>query len=227
MITTDATLQPWEIQKLGRQAKEFLAGKGRKILILSKGLEWKTMSVNPKDIDFGEGRKYNREGILAALGVPPVMVGLLDNAKYANYILQLINFHKHTILPKIIKMEGCLQTQYLKLWPDLDPTDEFEYIIQYDKSTLMLDDMDVVTKRVAIWFENGWIKRSTAAKLVGLPWDDEDDFDGFFMKNSLVPLDEMFAPGATLQNTNTAIQRQLRVAKKELEKIKEETDART
>jgi len=85
ILQTDKPITPYEMRSLGKQIKSFLSGKGRQVLILGKNLKWQTISLNPKDVEFLEGRRENRQAILAALGVPPVMVGLLEHAKYDNY----------------------------------------------------------------------------------------------------------------------------------------------
>jgi len=53
-------------------------------LLMQGGVEVKPLVVNPKDIDFINGKKLNREEILAVFGVPPAMVGVFE---YSNYCL--------------------------------------------------------------------------------------------------------------------------------------------
>jgi HK97 family phage portal protein len=201
VLTTDQKLAPYQMKMLGKQVKEFLGGKGRKILMLTSGLSWEQMSVDPKDIDFQAGRDANREAILAALGVPPIMVGLLEHAKYDNYALQLMNFHKHTILPKLRRIESCLQTSLLPLWEELQDFPEDPnvsrvsgYRLEYDKSELILEDKDRTTKRVVEQFTHGLLTLERACELIGEPMEGDVDgpeaLAGRFILNRLVPLDE-------------------------------------
>ncbi len=48
------------------------------------GMDVKTLGTSPKDAQYIEMRKMNREEILACAGVPPSIVGLLEYANYSN-----------------------------------------------------------------------------------------------------------------------------------------------
>jgi HK97 family phage portal protein len=64
-------------------------------------------SADLADMLFPDLRRFNREEILMALGVPPVMVTLLDGATYANAKEQKRQFWELTIIPKLKKWEGA------------------------------------------------------------------------------------------------------------------------
>lgn len=53
-------------------------------LLMQGGIEVKPLIVSPKDIDFINGKKLNREEILAIFGVPPSIVGIFE---FSNYCL--------------------------------------------------------------------------------------------------------------------------------------------
>jgi len=182
ILTTEQLMPPWEMEDLGKQIKEFLSGKGRKILLLSKGLQWQQVSIAPKDIEFLAGRKENRQSILAALGVPPVKVGLLEHAKYDNYALQLEAFHGDTILPKLRKIGGVLNTQYLPKWPDLaNQDDEWEYFFGFDTSSLLKEDADKVVDRLVVQVINGLMTPNEARVVLNLPpWPAGTGGDQFY-----------------------------------------------
>jgi hypothetical protein len=65
------------------------------------GVEVKPLVVNPKDIDFINGKKLNREEILAIFGVPPSIVGIFEYSNYSNTREQIRIFWEHTLLPKM------------------------------------------------------------------------------------------------------------------------------
>ena len=46
-------------------------------LLLEGGLDWKSMSLSPKDMDFIEARHVAAREIALALGVPPMLLGML------------------------------------------------------------------------------------------------------------------------------------------------------
>jgi HK97 family phage portal protein len=69
------------------------------IALLEGGLKYKEVNRTPKDLDFLELRKMAREEILAAFGVPPVLVGVFEYANYANSGAQIKLFWENTVLP--------------------------------------------------------------------------------------------------------------------------------
>ncbi|KKN89802.1 hypothetical protein LCGC14_0236500 [marine sediment metagenome] len=186
LISTEQRMTPNEVEKLGEDIREFLGGKGRKVLILSKNLKWQTISVNPKDIDFLKGRAENRQAILAVLGVPPIKVGLLEHAKYDNYSLQLESFARDTIIPKLAKIAGALNNFYLTKFPEHEGME-----IYFDTTPLLKEDVDKLTKRFAVQIEFGMITPNEAREQLGYEVDvetEEDPGNKFYIKSSLVEM---------------------------------------
>jgi hypothetical protein len=64
---------------------------------------------------------------LATVGVPPVKVGLLEYAKYANYELQNRAFYQDTIQPKAKKIEGAINTFLCPLFDRGNEQHVFEF----------------------------------------------------------------------------------------------------
>lgn len=124
-----------------------------KTALMTNGVKYREVNRTPKDIDFLEGRKQNREEILAAFGVPPVIVGIFEYANYANSKEQIQIFWKHTLLPRADLIEQTL-TRWSKQY-----TDDVE-------SEISLDTDEVEALRVD---EN---QRATTAKVyvdMGIP----------------------------------------------------------
>ena len=218
VLTTELPINKVDQTDLNEQLKQFLIGKGRKILLLSRGLKFEQVSVNPKDLDFLKGRDDNKHAVLAAEGVPPVMAGIMDNAKYANYILQINSYHTDTILPKLRKIESALRNHFVIRFPDLVPTDEYEYVLLFDTTELLQEDEDRVTDRLDKQFRNGWLSINEArAKLNMEPYPDGvEGGDDFYISTNLTPLkkslseegleraeDELFTKMAQLENNIT------------------------
>jgi len=188
LLSTDKMLSPKEMKDLGEQIRQFLSGKARKVLILSKGMQWQSVSVSPTDIDFLAGRKENRKAILAALGVPPVMVGELEHAKYDNYFLQLTNFGRNTILPKLKKIEGSLNNFLLPRFPAMaDLSQDTQYALSFDTTALFEEDEATVVKRVIDQVGHGLLTPDEGRELMGRdPWPEETGGDSFYMDTRMV-----------------------------------------
>ncbi len=100
------------------------ADKRGKTAILEGGLKYKETNRTPKDVDFIEGQKLSREEILAAFGVPPAMVGILEYANYANTKEQTAIFWKHTIMPKKRAIDAIITMRIQQI--SFDPLTIFE-----------------------------------------------------------------------------------------------------
>ena len=67
-------------------------------LLLEGGLDWKAMSLSPKDMDFIEAKHVAAREIALALGVPPMLLGIPGDNTYANYAEANRVFWRQTVL---------------------------------------------------------------------------------------------------------------------------------
>lgn len=90
--------QYWRIK---RQVDEQFAGRenaGRPLL-LEGGLEWKEMSLSPRDMDYVEARHSAARDIALAFGVPPQLLGIPGDNTYSNLAEARLALWEQTILP--------------------------------------------------------------------------------------------------------------------------------
>jgi HK97 family phage portal protein len=86
-------------------------------LVLEGGLDWKSMSLSPTDMDFIQARREAAREIALAFGVPPMLLGLPGDNTYANYREANLAFWRQTILPLVQKTATGLQN-WLSPWFD-------------------------------------------------------------------------------------------------------------
>jgi HK97 family phage portal protein len=98
-----------------------------KILLLEGNFEWKEMGLSPKDLDFISGKELAAREIAMAFGIPPILIGSMTNATFANYKEARYNFWEETILPTLNILAGELSNWFkilfgtdLTFWYDLD-----------------------------------------------------------------------------------------------------------
>lgn len=96
-------------------------------LVLEGGLDWKSISLSPTDMDFIQLRREAAREIALAFGVPPMLLGLPGDNTYANYREANQAFWRQTIIPLVNKtaagLAGWLAGFYgdeLAITPDLD-----------------------------------------------------------------------------------------------------------
>ena len=95
-------------QELEEQV-EGAANAGRPLL-LEGGLEWRSMSFSPSDMDWRQGRDAVAREIALAFGVPPQLVGLPDAQTYSNYREARLAFYEDTVLPLAFSLRDALNT---------------------------------------------------------------------------------------------------------------------
>jgi HK97 family phage portal protein len=104
-------------QQFGRLKNELgttyegAANAGRPML-LEGGLDWKPMSLTPKDMDFLEAKHAAAREIALAFGVPPMLLGIPGDNTFANYAEANRSFFRQTVLPLATRV-GCSLAQWL------------------------------------------------------------------------------------------------------------------
>ncbi|HZH53262.1 MAG TPA: phage portal protein [Microvirga sp.] len=95
-------------------------------LLLEGGLDWKPLSLSPKDMDFVEAKAAAAREIALAFGVPPLL-GLLGDNTHANYAEANRAFYRQTVIPLVRRTAEALAHwlapaygEALSLVPDLD-----------------------------------------------------------------------------------------------------------
>jgi HK97 family phage portal protein len=100
-------------------------------LLLEGGLDWKPLSLSPKDMDFIEAKNAAARDIALAFGVPPLLLGLPGDNTHANYAEANRAFYRQTVIPLVKRTAQALAQwlgpafaggagQGLVLEPDLD-----------------------------------------------------------------------------------------------------------
>ncbi len=72
-----------------------------KPLVLEGGLEWKEMSLSPKDMDHIESKNNSAREIALAFGVPPQLLGIPGDNTYSNLSEARIALWEQTVLPLV------------------------------------------------------------------------------------------------------------------------------
>lgn len=84
-------------------------------MVLEGGLDWRSMSMTPADMDFLEARREAAREIALALGVPPMLLGIPGDNTYANYKEANQAFWRQTIIPLVTKTARGLES-WLRPW---------------------------------------------------------------------------------------------------------------
>lgn len=112
-------------------------------LLLEGGLDWKSMSLSPRDMDFIEAKNGAAREIALAFGVPPMLLGIPGDNTYANYAEANRAFWRQTVLPLVGR-----SLQSLSRW--LGPTfgERLALEADLDRITALASEREALWRRV-------------------------------------------------------------------------------
>jgi HK97 family phage portal protein len=105
-----SVLSESQFERLKRELEDQYQGSGNagRPLLLEGGLDWKAMSLSPKDMDFLEAKHTAAREIALAFGVPPMLLGIPGDNTYSNYQEANRVFWRGTVLPLATRIGSSL-----------------------------------------------------------------------------------------------------------------------
>ena len=159
----NAYLSDEQFSRLKAQLSEKYSGAANsgKPILLEGGLDWKEMSISPKDMDFIESKSSAAREIALAFGVPPQLLGIAGDNTYSNMQEARLALWEETIIPLLDNLTDSLSTWLSSLMNN-------EVRIEFDKESI---------SALAERRENIWAKISAAnfmtinekRAIIGLP----------------------------------------------------------
>ena len=130
-------------------------------MVLEGGLDWKSMALTPRDMDFIEAKNSAAREIALAFGVPPMLLGIPGDNTYANYAEANRVFWRQSVLPLVRRVANSIGRW---LQPAFDG--EFELVP-------ILDDVEALGEdRVSAWqriSSADFLDDDEKRQLLGLP----------------------------------------------------------
>jgi HK97 family phage portal protein len=110
----NSVLSGQQFDRLKRELDDTYTGTANagRPMLLEGGLDWKAMSLTPKDMDFLEAKHTAAREIALAFGVPPMLLGIPGDNTFANYQEANRTFFRQTVLP-LATRTGCAIAQWL------------------------------------------------------------------------------------------------------------------
>ena len=103
-------LSPDQFDRLKGELEEHFAGAGNagRPMVLEGGLDWKTIALSPRDMDFIEARHGAARDIALAFGVPPMLLGLPGDNTYSNMVEANRALWRQTVMPLVRRVADDL-----------------------------------------------------------------------------------------------------------------------
>jgi HK97 family phage portal protein len=131
-----------QFQELKRSIDDIFSGpkNAGKPLLLEGGLDWKEMSLSPKDMDFIESKHSSARDIALAFGVPPQLLGIPGDNTYSNLQEARLALWEQTILPMVENVTENLSNWFKGFWGA-------SYELTYDSDSISA----LSERREALW----------------------------------------------------------------------------
>ena len=120
IIANGDPLSARQKEELKSQIDELFSGPenaGRPIL-MEGGLEWKEMSLSPKDMDFIESKHSSARDIASAFGVPPQLLGIPGDNTYSNLQEARLALWEQTVIPMVENVTLSLSNWFKQYFND-------------------------------------------------------------------------------------------------------------
>ncbi len=120
VYTGDGNLTDDQFERLKAELEDGYTGarNAGRPLLLEGGLDWKTMAMSPRDMDFIEAKNQAAREIALAFGVPPMLLGIPGDNTYANYREANRAFWRQTVLPLVNRTAQSLGNWLGVAWPE-------------------------------------------------------------------------------------------------------------
>lgn len=126
--SSGATLSDTQFTRLKAELEASYQGSANagRPLLLDGGLDWRPLSLSPKEMDFVEAKAAAAREIALAFGVPPLLLGLPGDNTHANYAEANRAFYRQTVIPLVRRTADSIARWLepalgpVRLEPDLD-----------------------------------------------------------------------------------------------------------
>lgn len=144
-------------------------------MLLEGGLEWKQISMSPKDMEFLKNKEVTAIDIAEAFGVPPEMLGL-GQKTYSNYNEARMSFYEDTVLPLMDQIASELNNWLVPMFGD-------GLVLMYDK-----DDIEALAPKREAKFTSiqnaNWLTINEKREATG--YEPKDGWDVFLIGADLI-----------------------------------------
>ena len=90
-----------------------------RVAILERGT-WKDRKITQSDMQFEQLRRFERDQILGAFGMPLPIMGITESVNRANAEAAEVMYARWLVRPRLLRIRAALNEKLLKLYPDGD-----------------------------------------------------------------------------------------------------------
>lgn len=173
-LTSDKEIDEDDRNRLVKMWRKLHQGvrKAHQVAILDSGLKFTPSSASHKDMAYGELKRMSREDVLTVFNLPPIMVGVFDEANYSNAREQRKIFWQDCIIPRLRKIESRINEFLARDWDNSG-----KLLVRHDLSGVedLAADADLRSRADALNVTTGILTVNEIRKQKNLdpvPWGD-------------------------------------------------------
>ena len=114
-------VERWNMQHRG-------VSNAHRVAVIEGDLEWQERRFSARDMQFEQLRRFSRETFRQAFGFPKPLLGDVEDVNRANAEAADVVFAKHILRPRLDRIRGTLNQDFLPLFGPLGNTVEFDYV---------------------------------------------------------------------------------------------------
>jgi HK97 family phage portal protein len=157
ILVTERRLDKAQFDRLKKQVEDRYGGVDmmHRPMILEGGLDWKRISVPPKDMEYKGLKEWNKDEVQAVYNIPPIkLMDMSDASVLANAEIQERLFYTDCIIPRLRKKESYYNEFLLPFF--VKKSELHLYRFKFDLSEVAIFQLDEDTKsRVAVRLTTG------------------------------------------------------------------------
>jgi hypothetical protein len=192
---TGVLTHPKVLKKEGRQAlreewTKVYAGSGNagKTAILMEGMEYKAISINPKDAEILKTREFQVNEIARWFRMPPHKIQDLSRATFSNIDAQATEYVTDTLMAWLVRTEQEVNAKLLNNRPGV--------FSKFDVKELLRGDSVARTNLARAMLQGGALTPNEWREIEDLDHSDEDAADLLYMQTAMAPIRDI-ADGET------------------------------
>jgi len=158
----DGSLEKENVKKIEADWNRALRGiaKTGKIKAVGKNIEIKNIGLAPKEMNYLKGKKWIREEIAAAFGVPLSLL-TTDDVNLANAATGFVTYKEFTIIPRLQLIENTLNSELISRYESSDR-------LFFAHDVILVEDKEFKLKEVTELFKAELLDRDEARASYGL-----------------------------------------------------------
>jgi phage portal protein BeeE len=185
ILTIDKLLKPEQRIAIRQQFADLAEGGDDPLRVLEAGMQYQQISMNPKDVQLLETRRFQIEDIARFFGVPSVLINDTSaSTVWGSGVEQIVQgFYKLGLRPYLERYEASIKNSLLT------PADRSRYDFEFDFAALLRGDEQT---RFATYKEavlNGLKTINECRQIEGLPSIEGGDVA--YMQGQMTPITDL------------------------------------